>query len=40
VRGETNQRPNVVVPENVRRMLRQRLGSRYNIPGIVASPRN
>jgi probable HAF family extracellular repeat protein len=30
--GETNHRPNVVVPENVRRMLRQRLGSRYQIP--------
>jgi probable HAF family extracellular repeat protein len=39
-RGETNQRPNVVLPENVRRMLRQRLGSRYHIPGIVASPRD
>ena len=40
VRGETNQRPNVVLPENVRKMLRQRLGSRYHIPGIVASPRD
>jgi probable HAF family extracellular repeat protein len=39
-RGETSQRPNVVLPENVRRMLRQRLGSRYHIPGIVASPRD
>ena len=39
-RGETNQRPNVVLPENVHKMLRQRLGSRYHIPGIVASPRD
>jgi probable HAF family extracellular repeat protein len=39
-RGETNQRPNVVLPEYVRKMLRQRLGSRYHIPGIVASPRD
>jgi probable HAF family extracellular repeat protein len=32
-RGETNQRPNVVLPENVRRMLRQRLGiGRFGIP--------
>jgi hypothetical protein len=38
--GETSQRPNVVLPENVRKMLRQRLGSRYHIPGIVASPRD
>jgi probable HAF family extracellular repeat protein len=38
-RGETNQRPNVVLPENVRRMLRQRLGSRYHIPG-VGTPKN
>ena len=39
-RGETTQRPNVVLPENVRKLLRQRLGSRYHIPGIVASPRD
>ena len=39
-RGETNQRQNVVLPENVRRMFRQRLGSWYHIPGIVASPRD
>jgi uncharacterized membrane protein len=38
--GETNQRPNVVLPENVRRMLRQRLGSRYHIRGFGASPRD
>ena len=40
VRGDTNQRPNVVLLENVRKMLRQRLGSRYHIPGIVGSPRD
>jgi hypothetical protein len=34
-RGETSQRPNVVLPENVRRMLRQRLGSRSDNPGLV-----
>jgi probable HAF family extracellular repeat protein len=37
--GETNQRPNVL-PENVRKLLQGRLGSRYHIPGIVASPRD
>jgi probable HAF family extracellular repeat protein len=36
----TNQRPNVVLPENARKMLRQRLGSRYHIPGDSASPRD
>ena len=39
VRGETNQKPNVVLPENVRRMLHQRLGSRYHIPGL-GTPKN
>jgi probable HAF family extracellular repeat protein len=39
VRGETNQRPNVVLPENVRKMLRQRPGSRYHIPRI-GTPEN
>jgi probable HAF family extracellular repeat protein len=39
VRGETNQRPNVVFPEDVRRMLHQRLGSRYHIPGL-GTPKN
>jgi probable HAF family extracellular repeat protein len=39
-RGETNQRPNVVLPENFRKPLQRRLGSRYHIPGIVASPRD
>lgn len=37
--GETNHRPNVVVPENVRRMLRQRVGSRYHIPALQSSSR-
>src|ERR1700730_9728596 len=30
----TNQKPNVVLPENDRKMLRQRLGSRYHIRGL------
>jgi probable HAF family extracellular repeat protein len=34
VQGNTNQRPNVVLPENVRRMLRQRMSSPYHIPGL------
>jgi probable HAF family extracellular repeat protein len=38
-RGETNPRPNVVLPENVRKMLRQRLGSRYHIRGL-GTPKN
>jgi probable HAF family extracellular repeat protein len=37
--GETNQRPNVVLPENVRRMLQQRRGSRYYIGGL-GTPKN
>jgi probable HAF family extracellular repeat protein len=37
-RGESSQRPNVIFPENVRRILQQRLGSRYQIPGIGAWP--
>jgi probable HAF family extracellular repeat protein len=28
------QRPSVVVPENVRRLIRQRLGSRRHVPGL------
>jgi hypothetical protein len=39
VRGETNQRPNVVLPENVRRMLRRRLGSQDHIRGL-GTPKN
>jgi probable HAF family extracellular repeat protein len=31
--GETSQRPKFVLPENVRKMLRQRLALRYHIPG-------
>jgi hypothetical protein len=38
--GETTQRSNVVLPENVRKLFPRRLGSRYHIPGIVASPRD
>jgi uncharacterized membrane protein len=34
--GETSQRPNVVLPENVRKMLRQPLGSPYHIPALGA----
>jgi probable HAF family extracellular repeat protein len=36
VRGETNQRPNVVLPENVRKLLQGRPGSPYHIPGLGA----
>jgi probable HAF family extracellular repeat protein len=36
---ETNQRPNVILPESVRTMLRQRLGSRYHIPGLLPPTR-
>jgi probable HAF family extracellular repeat protein len=38
-RGETNHRANIVVPENVRRVLRQRLGSPYHIPGLQSPSR-
>jgi probable HAF family extracellular repeat protein len=38
-RGETNQRPNVVLPENVRRMLQHRWGSPYHIGGL-GTPKN
>jgi probable HAF family extracellular repeat protein len=38
-RGETNQRPNVVLPENVRHLLQQRQGSRYHIPDL-GTPKN
>jgi len=33
-RGEISERPKVVLPENVRKMLRQRLARRYRIPGL------
>jgi probable HAF family extracellular repeat protein len=36
---ETSQRPNVVLPENVRKLLQQRLGSRYHIGGL-GTPEN
>ena len=39
VPGQTSQRPNVVLPENVRRMLQQRLGHRFNIPSL-GTPKN
>jgi probable HAF family extracellular repeat protein len=38
-RGETSRSPKVVLPENVRRMLQQRLGSRYHIRGL-GTPKN
>ena len=39
VQGETNQRPNVILPEDVRKLIRQRPGSRYRIPGL-GTPKN
>jgi probable HAF family extracellular repeat protein len=36
--GETNQKPNVVLPENVRKLLRQRMAQRYHIRGFGALP--
>jgi hypothetical protein len=38
-RGETSQKPNVVLPENVRKLLQRRLGSRYHIPDL-GTPKN
>jgi probable HAF family extracellular repeat protein len=38
-RGETSQRPKFVLPENVRKMLRQRLNHRYHIPGLQSPSR-
>ena len=35
-RGETSTNPKVVLPENVRKMLERRLGSRFHIPGAWA----
>jgi probable HAF family extracellular repeat protein len=37
--GEAAQRPKPVLPESVRRMLRQQLGSRYHIPGLQSPSR-
>jgi probable HAF family extracellular repeat protein len=39
-RGETSKRAKVVLPEKVRKMLRQRMAQRYHIPGLGASPRD
>jgi probable HAF family extracellular repeat protein len=36
-RAETNERPKVVLPENIRKMLRQRPGSRYHMPSLQSS---
>lgn len=36
---ETSERPKVALPENVRKMLRQRLGLRFGLP-VVAAPKN
>jgi probable HAF family extracellular repeat protein len=38
--GATSERPKVVLPENVRKMLRQRMARRYHIRGFGASPRD
>lgn len=35
-RGQASERPKVVLPENVRKMLRERLGRRYHIPGALS----
>ena len=32
--GNISERPKVFLPENVRQLLRQRMGSRYHIPGL------
>ena len=34
VQGETNRRPNVVLPENVRLMLQRRMGPIHHLPGF------
>jgi hypothetical protein len=33
-RGDISERPRVVLPEKIRKMLRKRLGSRYHIPSL------
>jgi probable HAF family extracellular repeat protein len=38
-RGDPSQRPKIVIPENIRKMLEQRLGRRYHIPGL-GTPRD
>jgi probable HAF family extracellular repeat protein len=40
LQGQLTPRPNIVLPENVRRALQQWLGKRYHIPGLGASPRD
>jgi probable HAF family extracellular repeat protein len=37
-RGATSQRPNVSIPETVRKLLQQRLGHRSQIPGLGGWP--
>jgi probable HAF family extracellular repeat protein len=39
VQGETNQRPTVVLPEHIRKMLQHRMSPFYRLPGLEA-PRN
>jgi probable HAF family extracellular repeat protein len=38
--GETSQRPRVVLPENVRKLLQRRLNPRFHFPGVKAGPTN
>ena len=38
-RGDISERPRVVLPENIRKMLRQQLGSRYHIPDLQSPSR-
>jgi probable HAF family extracellular repeat protein len=38
--GNSSERPKVVLPENIRKMLRQRMAQRWHIPGLGASPRD
>jgi hypothetical protein len=38
--ADSGERPNVVLPLDVRKMLRPRLGSRYHLPGLEASEQN
>ncbi len=37
-RGETSQRPKLVLSENARKLLRHRLAQRYHIPGLANLP--
>jgi len=37
---QTSERQKVILSEAIRKMLRQRLGPRYHIPGLGASPRD